>query len=64
MVFMSQQKQSRLSPTQKTDIWRRWKALKMFQQLPGGWDNDILRQLVTTGSTGICSFLGVAKALT
>src|SRR4029077_8324328 len=26
MVFMSQQKRSRLSPTQKADIWRRWKA--------------------------------------
>jgi predicted Zn-dependent protease len=23
---MSQQKRSRLSPTQKADIWRRWKA--------------------------------------
>src|SRR5277367_5169274 len=26
MVFMSQRKRSRLSPTQEADVWKRWKA--------------------------------------
>src|SRR5271168_4249998 len=26
MVFMTQRKRSRLSPTQETDVWKRWKA--------------------------------------
>jgi IS30 family transposase len=33
MVFMSQQKRSRLSPTQKTDIWRRWKAGQSLHEI-------------------------------
>src|SRR5271154_1987131 len=26
MVFMTQRKRSRLSPTQEVDVWKRWKA--------------------------------------
>src|SRR5512137_17624 len=33
MVFMNQQKRSRLSPTQKTDIWRRWKAGQSLHEI-------------------------------
>src|ERR1700722_15890832 len=33
MVFMTQRKRSRLSPAQKTDIWRRWKAGKSLHEI-------------------------------
>jgi len=33
MVFMSEGKQSRLSPVQRTDIWRRWKAGQSLHEI-------------------------------
>jgi hypothetical protein len=30
---MSEKKRSRLSPTQKTDIWRRWKAGQSLHEI-------------------------------
>src|ERR1022692_2352857 len=33
MVFMTQRKRSRLSPTQKTDIWKRWKAGQSLHEI-------------------------------
>jgi IS30 family transposase len=33
MVFMSQQKRSRLSPSQKADIWNRWKAGQTLHEI-------------------------------
>src|SRR5215472_6751667 len=44
MVFMIQQKRSRLSSTEKTDIWRRWKAgqsLHAIGRAYGKWHNSI-----------------------
>src|ERR1700719_1926370 len=33
MVFMTQRKRSRLSPTQKLDIWKRWKAGQSLHEI-------------------------------
>jgi DNA-binding CsgD family transcriptional regulator len=33
MVFMSEAKQSRLSPAQRTEIWRRWKAGESLREM-------------------------------
>src|SRR5258708_32612247 len=33
MVFMCEKKRSRLSPTQKTDIWRRWKPGQSLHEI-------------------------------
>src|SRR5579863_9005505 len=33
MVFMTPKKRSRLSPTQKTDIWKRWKAGETLHEI-------------------------------
>jgi hypothetical protein len=52
MVFMSQQKRSRLSPTQKTDIWRRWKAGQSLHEtgrVHGKWHNSIRGVLLPRG---------------
>ena len=49
---MSQQKRSRLSPTQKTDIWRRWKSgqsLHEIGRVHGKWHNSIRSVLLPRG---------------
>src|SRR3984957_4859619 len=33
MVFMTQRKRSRLSPTQETDVWKRWKAGSLLNEI-------------------------------
>ena len=33
MVFMTQRKRSTLSPTQKADIWKRWKAWQSLHEI-------------------------------
>src|ERR1700731_3717508 len=33
MVFMTQGKRSRLSPAEKTDIWKRWKAGQTLHEI-------------------------------
>src|SRR6202790_1597398 len=38
MVFMTQRKRSRLSPTQKTDIWKRWKAGQSLHEIGRAFD--------------------------
>ena len=49
---MSQEKRSRLSPTQKTDIWRRWKtgqSLHEIGRVYGKWHNSIRCVLLPRG---------------
>ena len=49
---MSQEKRSRLSPTQKTDIWRRWKmgqSLHEIGRIYGKWHNSIRCVLLPRG---------------
>src|SRR5499425_3688471 len=52
MVFMAQGKWSRLSPTQKTDIWNRWKAGQTLHEIGrvyGKWHNSIRKVLLPRG---------------
>src|ERR1700722_10265223 len=38
MVFMTQRKRSRLSPTQETDVWKRWKAGQSLHEIGRAFD--------------------------
>src|SRR5579864_8306550 len=38
MVFMTQRKRSRLSPTQETDVWKRWKAGETLHEIGRAFD--------------------------
>src|SRR5271163_4146233 len=38
MVFMPQKKRSRLSPTQETDVWRRWKDGQSLHEIGRAYD--------------------------
>src|SRR5271170_7521439 len=38
MVFMPQRKRSRLSPTQETDVWRRWKDGQSLHEIGRAYD--------------------------
>src|SRR5262245_40594794 len=52
MVFMIQGKWSRLSPSQKIDIWKRWKAGQTLHEIGrvyGKWHNSIRKVLLPRG---------------
>src|SRR5262252_9190622 len=52
MVSMTQGKWSRFSPTEKTDIWNRWKAGQTLHEIGrvyGKWHNSIRKVLLLRG---------------
>jgi hypothetical protein len=52
-MFMTQKKRSRISPAEKTDIWKRWKAGQTLHEIERSYVRQLDTWLFSSGMLGI-----------